>query len=318
MLGFIIRRLLQGVLILIIVTFMVFLVMRLLPGDPLMLFVGNLETGGFSNEQIESLRHEFGLDKPLLVQYFDWIGGVLHGDFGKSIFYREKVGALLAQRLPVTAYLGAIAFIIAGVLGIFFGVVCAWKRGKWPDTVFTLLANVGITIPSFWVGILLIYLLGLQLGWLPIYGYTSPFKDFWMSTRQAIMPVFCLSLFSIASLTRQTRSSMLEVIQQDYIRTAWAKGLRERVIVMKHAIKNALIPVITVLGMHVGFIFGGSVLVETVFNIPGIGRLMTEAVFGQDYQVIQACVLLIAAAVVFSNLLVDISYLWIDPRIKYD
>ena len=318
MLGFIIRRLLQCVLILIIVTFLVFWVMRLLPGDPLVLFVGNLETGGFSDEQIEALRHEFGLDKPFLVQYADWIGGAVRGDFGTSIFYREKVQVLIGQRLPVTVYLGGLSFVISGVLGIFFGVVCAWKRGKWLDTVFTLLANVGITVPSFWIGILLIYALGLQLGWLPIYGYTSPFKDFVLSTRQVIMPVFCLALFSIAALTRQTRSSMLEVIQQDYIRTAWAKGLKERIVVTRHAVKNALIPIITVLGMHVGFIFGGSVLVETVFNIPGIGRLMTEAVLGQDYQIIQACVLLIATTVVLSNLLVDISYVWIDPRMKYE
>jgi peptide/nickel transport system permease protein len=183
--------------------------------------------------------------------------------------------------------------------------------------LFSVLANIGITVPSFWVGILLLYLLSLKLGWLPPFGYTSPFEDFWLSTRQLIMPVFCLALFSIASLTRQTRSSMLEVIRQDYIRTAWSKGLRERVIIIRHALKNALIPVTTQLGLQVGIIIGGAVLIETVFNIPGMGRLMTQAVFGHDYQIVQSGVLIIATVVVLANLFVDISYGWLDPRIRY-
>jgi peptide/nickel transport system permease protein len=173
-------------------------------------------------------------------------------------------------------------------------------------------------MPAFWVGIILIYLLAFKAGWLPVHGYTSPFEDFWLSTKQVIMPVICLSLFSIASLTRLTRSSMLEVVKQDYIRTAWAKGLRERVIIMRHTIKNALIPVITVMGLQVAFIFGGSVLIETVFNIPGIGRLMTQSVMQQDFQVVQGGILIIATVVVLTNLIVDISYGWLDPRIRYE
>jgi peptide/nickel transport system permease protein len=164
----------------------------------------------------------------------------------------------------------------------------------------------------------MIYLLALKAGLLPVHGYTSPFTDFWLSARQIVMPVICLSLFSVASLTRLTRSSMLEVVQQDYIRTAWAKGMRERVIILRHTIKNALIPVITVMGLQIGFIFGGSVLIETIFNIPGIGRLMTQAVMEQDFQVVQAGTLIIAAVVVLTNLLVDISYGWLDPRIRFE
>jgi peptide/nickel transport system permease protein len=214
-------------------------------------------------------------------------------------------------------HLGILSVLLSAIVGITFGVLCALRRGTWIDTVFTLLANIGITAPSFWVGIILIYFLALKLSLLPVYGYTSPFTDFWLSTRQVILPVFCLSLFSIASLTRQARSSTLEVIRQDYIRTAWAKGLRERSIVMTHVIKNSLIPVVTMLGMQVGFVFGGSVLIESVFNIPGIGRLMRDAVFTQDYQIVQSGVLIIAAVVVFANILVDISYGWFDPRIRY-
>jgi len=207
---------------------------------------------------------------------------------------------------------------ISNFLGICFGVICALRRGKWIDTLVTFFANIGITVPSFWIGIILIYLLALKLGWLPVYGYTSPFEDFWLSIRQAVMPVICLSLFTIAAVCRLTRSSMLEVIAQDYIRTAWSKGLRERVIIARHTLKNALIPVITVMGLQTAVIFGGSVLIETVFNIPGVGRLMTESVMQQDFTVVQAGTLMIATVVVLTNLIVDISYGWLDPRIRYD
>ena len=293
------------------------MVMRLLPGDPLQLYVGQGDTANATAEELTALRKEFGLDKSLPMQYLEWIGGIFTGDLGKSIFYRENVARLIAQRIPVTFHLGVTALIISAILGIGFGVVCALRRGKWLDNVLTVLANVGITVPSFWVGILLIYFLALKLNWLPVYGYTSPWKDFSLSARQLVMPVFCLSLFSIASLTRQTRSSMLEVVRQDYIRTAWSKGLHERVIILRHAIKNALIPVITQMGMQVGMIFGGSVVIETVFNIEGMGKLMAQAVFGHDYQIVQSGVLIVAAVVVLTNIVVDISYSWFDPRIRY-
>jgi peptide/nickel transport system permease protein len=315
---YIIRRLLQGLVVLILVSLFIFLIMRLLPGDPIQLFVGQGETANATAEEIAKVKHEFGLDKPLPLQYLDWIGGIFQGKLGKSIFYREDVTSLVRARLPVTIHLGATALIISSLLGITFGVICAFKRGKWIDTVLTVLANIGITVPSFWVGILLIYVLALKLDLLPVYGYTSPFQDFWLSTKEAIMPVICLCLFSIASLTRQTRSSTLEVTRQDYIRTAWSKGLTEHIIIMRHAIKNALIPVVTQIGMQVSIVFGGAVLTETVFNISGMGKLMAEAVFGHDYQIVQSGVLIIAIVVVLANLLVDISYGWIDPRIRYN
>jgi peptide/nickel transport system permease protein len=318
MTSYIIRRILMGIIVIFLVTVMVFLFIRLLPGDPLIIYVSRTDMQALTEEQLYELRVKFGLDKTLPLQYIEWIGGLFQGDMGRSIYYDIDVGLLIRERLPVTLYLGVLAFVISGVLGISFGVICALKRGTWIDTLVTLLANIGITMPSFWVGILLMYILALKAGWLPVSGYTSPFVDFWLSTKKIIMPVTCLSLFSIASLTRLTRSSMLEVIQQDYIRTAWAKGLKERLIISRHTIKNALIPVITVIGLQVAFIFGGSVLIETIFNINGIGRLATQSVLQQDFLVIQAVTLIIAIMVVISNLIVDISYGWLDPRIRYD
>jgi len=185
------------------------------------------------------------------------------------------------------------------------------------DTAVTTLANIGITAPIFWVGILLIYLFGLYLEILPIYGYTSPSDDFWMSTKQSILPVFCLTLFPLAGSARQTRSAMLEVLREDYIRTAWSKGLTERVIIMRHALKNSLIPVVTLKGMTIRAIFGGQVLVETIFNIPGMGRLAVDALFSNDYAVVQGTVLVIATVVTLANLLIDLSYSWLDPRVRY-
>lgn len=319
MITYIIRRILLGILILLLVTIMIFLVMRLLPGDPLTLFISQsqMSSGQLTSEQLNELRHRFGLDKSLIMQYIDWIGGVLHGDLGTSIFYTTEVSTLIAERMPITIYLGVLAFIFSAILGILFGVVCAIRRGKWIDAFITVLANVGITVPSFWFGILLIYVFSLQFHWLPTGGFVSPFSDPLESFRRTIMPVFCLSLFSIASLTRQTRASVLEAVRQDYVRTAWSKGLSERVIVFRHTIKNGLIPVVTIMGVQVGLIFGGSVLIETVFNIPGMGRLLTQAVFQHDYLVVQAGVLIVAVVVVLSNLIVDISYGWFDPRIRY-
>jgi peptide/nickel transport system permease protein len=317
MTAYIIRRLLIGVIILVLVTMLVFLAMRLLPGDPLVIFISQSQTQTYTPERLAELRHEFGLDKSLPAQYISWIGNTLRGDMGKSINLGQDVGYLISTRLPVTIYFGVLSFIVSAFFGIAFGIICALRRGKWIDSVVTVLANIGITVPSFWVGILLMYLFSLTLHWLPTGGYVSPAENLGQSLRAAIMPVFCLSLFSIASLTRQTRSSMLEVVGQDYIRTAWAKGLRERVIILRHTIKNAMIPVITILGLQVGLVFGGSVLIETVFNIPGMGRLMADSLFSHDYQIVQAGTLVIAVVVVLSNLIVDISYGWIDPRIRY-
>jgi peptide/nickel transport system permease protein len=318
MTAYIIRRLILAIFCLFMVTLIIFFAMRLLPGDPIIIYIGqSQQLSSLSEEGKEKLRAEFGLDKPILVQYANWVSGIVRFDFGRSIFYHMPVGTLLRERYPVTVNLGMEAFIISTVLGILSGTVAAVRRGKWPDKVFTPLSYIGITIPVFWLGIIMIYILGLKLNWLPIIGYTSPFDDFWLSTKQAIMPVICLAVGALAGIARQARSSMLEVVRQDYIRTAWSKGLRERIIISKHAIKNSLIPVVTILGLQLGFIFGGSVIVETVFSIPGVGYLMVTSIFQQDYSVVQSCTFVFALVVVLANLIVDIGYAWLDPRIQY-
>ncbi|MDZ7262556.1 MAG: ABC transporter permease [candidate division KSB1 bacterium] len=314
---YIIRRLILALIVIVIVTAMIFLAMRLLPGDPILLLVSQTELEELREDQIEQLRHEFGLDRPLFVQYLDWVSGITRGDLGQSIVHRSSVSREIGKRLPVTLHLGLVAFVISIIVGIPAGIVCAVRRATWLDTFITIFANLGITVPIFWLGVMMIYFFSLKLGWLPVFGYTSPFDDFGMSLRKIIMPVFCLAVTPIASAARQTRSSMLEVMRQDYIRTAWSKGLRERLVIAKHALKNALIPVVTLKGLSLSMIIGGSVLIESVFNIPGMGRLAVEAIFNHDYPVIQGVVLLMAVMVVLSNLLVDLSYGYLDPRIRY-
>ena len=298
-------------------TIIVFLALRLLPGDPIFLIVTSSEAQSYTQEQIQAVRHEFGLDKPLVLQYFSWVNGVFHGDLGDSIFTRTPVTTELFRRLPVTFYIGIVSFIVGVIIGMPIGIISAVRRGKWLDQVVIILSNLGITIPSFWLGLILMYIFGLQLKLLPIMGFTSPFTNFWFSTKQLIMPVACLAVFPIASNARQTRSSMLEVMRQDYIRTAWAKGLKERGVILRHALKNGLIPIITWSGMAVPMIVGGAVIVETVFNIPGMGRLAVSSVLSQDYPYVQAIILIIAVAVAVANLLIDIVYGWVDPRIRF-
>jgi len=315
---YIVRRLIQAFFVLVLVTLIVFFVMRLLPGDPIIIYVAQTaQLEAMPPEMLDRLRAQFGLDKPVMVQYANWMGGILQGDFGTSIFYHEKVSRLMLERFPVTAHLGLLSLIIGAILGVLAGLLAAVKRGKWVDKIITPLTYIGICIPVFWLAILMIYFFGLKLHCLPISGYTSPFDDIWLSTRQLVMPVVCLAVFGLAANARQMRSSMLEIISQDYIRTAWSKGLSERMVIMRHAMKNSLIPVITLMGLGVGIIFGGSVLVELVFAIPGVGRLMVSSIFGQDYVVVQAITFVIAVIILVVNLAVDISYGWFDPRIRY-
>jgi peptide/nickel transport system permease protein len=305
------------ILVLLIVTIIVFLMVRLLPGDPILMYLTSSDLEEITQERVDAIRHDLGLDRSLLVQYIDWIGNVVTGDLGNSIIHRGKVGDDIKRRLPITLHLGGLAFIISIVIGIPMGVVAAVRRGTWLDNVLTSLGNLGITIPVFWLGILLIYAFGLKLDWLPVFGYTSPFKDFVQNTRQIILPVVCLAVPSVASAVRMTRSSMLEVMRQDYVRTAWSKGLRERAVIIRHALKNGLIPVVTLKGVTLTVIVGGSVLVETVFSIPGMGRLAVEGLFSQDYAVVQAVILVVGTLVLFINLLIDLSYGWLDPRVRY-
>ncbi|MGD0796029.1 MAG: ABC transporter permease [Dehalococcoidales bacterium] len=314
---YIVRRLILALIVLIIITLLIFLVIRFLPGDPIYLYMSRQEQQTLTLEQVEAARHEFGLDKPIVVQYFDWINGIFHGNLGESLFYSESVGALLKRRFPVTLNLGIPAFIIGSVLGTAAGVLSALRRGKALDSLMAVFSYMGIAVPIFWLGILFIYVFGLKLHLLPMFGYTSPTVNLIQNIKQLILPVVCLAVTPLASIARQSRSSMLEIIRQDYIRTAWSKGLRERNVVMRHALKNGLIPVVTLMGISLSYILGGSVFIETVFSIPGLGALSVQALLSKDYAIIQAVTLLMAAIIVGINLLVDLTYGWLDPRIRY-
>lgn len=318
MVSYIIRRVIQSIIVILIVTVMVFIGMRMLPGDPIYMLYNPNQIRNLTEEELDKIRHDAGLDRPLAVQYFDWLGGVFQGDLGNSILTEEPITKDLAKRIPITAYIGVLSFIIAAIIGVPAGIISAIRRGTWLDTVVTTIANIGITVPIFWLGIILMYVFAVQLHWLPTSGYTSPFNDFWLSTKKLIMPVFCMSIFSLAGNARQARSSMLEVLRQDYIRTAWSKGLRERVVIIGHALKNSLIPIVTLAGMGIATIFGGSVLIEQVFNIPGMGRLAVDSLFQHDYTYVQGITMVMTGIVVASNLLVDLSYGWLDPRIRYN
>lgn len=318
MIAYIIRRLLWAVVVILLVTVFVFLMMRLLPGDPLFLFMSEVEVSNITPEYMAALRHKYGLDKSLPVQYADWIVSTLRGDLGYSIYNQTKLSTLLIQKFPISLEISFIAWIIGHAIGLGVGIIAAVRRGKWIDSTFMGGIYAGITIPNFWLAILLIYLMGLKLDWLPLSGWTSPTANLGMHIKQLIMPVICLSLAGMASTARLMRSSLLEVLRQDYIRTAWSKGLRERVIVLKHALKNGFIPVVTMLGMGFAHIFGGSFIIETLFSIPGMGKLLVDSLFARDYAVVQFSALLSAFMIVASNILVDISYGYFDPRIRYN
>jgi peptide/nickel transport system permease protein len=285
-----------------------------MPGDPAASMLGPNAT----KAQVDALRLELGLDKPMMVQYFDWLSKIIHGDLGTSLSLREPVASLFAQRLQITLYLSLISFILSTLLGVALGIICAIRRGGFLDQFLSMLANIGIAIPIFWLGILGLYVFGMKAHLVPFYGWVSPFTDFTGSIKYTILPVILLAVPGIAVMTRQTRSSMLEVTQQDYIRTAYSKGLKERTVILKHAVKNALIPIVTLLGLQLRVLVGGSVLVETVFSIPGMGRLLVSASQNKDFIVVQDGVLLVGIIVCLANLLVDISYGWVDPRTRYD
>lgn len=311
---YILKRLGQSIVVVFLVTVMVFGLMHMLPGDPVKIYLGETATP----EQIAYYTKMFGLDQPLYTQYLKWIGGILHGQMGKSITYSIDVRELLLKRVACTLSITIPAFILALLIGIGLGVTAAVNRGKRKDTIITSLANLGIATPSFWIGIILVYFFALKLKWLPVQGYTSPSVSPGGYLRSLVMPVIVLALGYLASTTRQTRSSMLEVVAQDYIRTARSKGLSEHTVVYHHALRNALIPVVTMLGGAIGGLIGGTVVIENLFNIPGVGSLMLTAIMNKDYMVVQNVTLFISVTVVICNLFVDIIYGYIDPRIRIE
>ena len=312
MLRYILQRLGQTLLVLLIVSFLTYLLVDFLPGDPIAAMTG----GEISGETYDRLFHEMNMDKPVLVRYFLWLKDALTGNLGMSASYHRRVVDIIGERVPVTIYLSLLAFVISVPLGIIFGIISAVRRGSAADTAVTLTANVCCCLPQFWLGILFMYIFAMKLGWLPSSGFVWPHEDFAMSLRQTIMPLLCLAIGGIASITRQTRSSMLEVIRQDYIRTARSKGLKNKKVIYVHALKNALLPVITLMGLRLGGLVGGSVFVENVFVIPGMGSLLVNAITSVDIPLIQGCVLLIAVFSCVVNLITDIVYVYVDPRLK--
>lgn len=314
--SYIVRRLGIGLLLALFAASILFVAMRLLPGDPVVLYTAQSQQL-MTEERMELLRKEFGLDRSLWVQYVTWLNDIVHGRLGYSMYYHEQVSILLKDRMPVTLHLGLTSLMVSAVLGITLGAVAAVKRGTWVDKAVGIATNCGIAVPVFWLCVVMIYIFGVRLEWLPIAGYESPMKDMWLNVRQITMPVISLSIPGIAVIARQMRASMLETLRQDYIRTAWAKGMSESAVVFRHALKNSLIPILTILGAGMAMMLGGAVIVETIFAIPGMGRLLASSVLAKDYVVIQSSTLVLAVLTIFINLLVDVAYSWCDPRIRY-
>ena len=309
---FIIKRVFISLLIVFIVSVFAFMLMHILPGDPVRIVLGDEA----SLEDVMAMRERLHLNDPLVTQYFKWISGLFSGDFGLSITYMRPVHDLISERLPKTVAIGLPALVIAAIVGIIFGTVSAVRRGSLTDSTVTILSTLGLGTPQFWVGILLIYIFAVKLRILPMKGFKMPSEGFWEYFRFAIMPIFCLSINMVAGVTRQTRTNMLDVINQDYVRTARANGISEKKVIFKHALKNALIPVVTQIALQVRVVIGGSVVIEQIFNINGIGMLLREAVFNRDYMIVQTSVLFISLVTVFCNLAVDILYGFINPQIR--
>ena len=310
---FLVRRLAQIVPTLFFVSILIFGLQQLLPGDPAIAMAGEER----DPETIRYLREKFHLDEPLPVRYGYWLAGVARGDLGDSVRIQRPVLDLVVEKLPVTLQLAAMAMAIALLIGITAGVISAVKKGTWLDYAANAFALWGLSTPNFWLGILLILLFAVQLGWLPASGYVSPFEDLKGNLAAMIMPAFVLGNAFAAVLMRHTRSAMLQVLSSDYVRTARAKGLDERVVVLKHALRNALIPVITLGALGLGELLGGAVLTEQVFSIPGFGKLIVDAVFNRDYSVVQGVVLCTASAYLALNLLADLAYFLVNPRMRH-
>jgi peptide/nickel transport system permease protein len=313
MFDFLVKRIAQLVPTLVLVSMLIFGLQQLLPGDPAMVLAGEEQ----DPTVIAYLRTKLHLDEPLPVRYAYWMKGVLQGDLGESIRNQQPVLSLVAQKLPVTLQLATMAMVIALLIGIPAGIVAAVGRGTAWDWFANVFSLWGLSTPNFWLGILLILLFSVNLGWLPASGYVSPFEDLGANLKSLIMPAFVLGNAIAAVLMRHTRSAMLQVLSADYVRTARAKGLDERTVVLKHALRNALTPIITLGALEFGTLLSGAVLTEQVFTIPGFGKLIVDAVFNRDYSVVQGVVLVTATTYMLLNLLADVAYFAVNPRLRH-
>jgi peptide/nickel transport system permease protein len=310
--AFLTRRLATIVPTLLFVTVLIFGLQQLLPGDPAKVLAGEEQDPSV----VAYLRQKMHLDEPLPVRYLYWLGGVVQGDLGESLRMQKPVTALIAEKLPVTIELAFLAILIALLIGIPAGIVSAIAKGTWWDYAANAVALWGLSTPNFWLGIMLILLFSVQLGWLPASGFVSPFEDLKANLAAMIMPAFVLGNAIAAVLMRHTRSAMLQVLSSDYVRTARAKGLDERVVILKHGLRNAMTPIITLGALELGTLLSGAVLTEQVFTIPGFGKLIVDAVFNRDYVVVQGVVLFTATAYIALNLLADIAYFLVNPRLR--
>jgi len=312
MLRFLADRLLAAIPTLLLITIIVFGLQQLLPGDVALILAGDERDPA----AIEEIRELYGLNDPLPVQYFRWFADMLQGDFGRSLRTGAPVGPMILEKLPITLELAALALLFSIAIGIPTGIISAIRKGSALDYGANIVALSGISLPSFWLGIMLILLFSVQLDWLPAGGYVSPLEDLGGNLARMIMPAFVLGTALAASMMRHTRSAMLSVMRQDYVRTARAKGLSERTVILKHALRNALVPIITLTALQFGTLVAGAVLTEQVFNIPGFGKLIVDAVFNRDYPVVQAVTLATGIGFVLMSLLADIGYFLVSPKLR--
>ncbi|MEA2527902.1 MAG: peptide/nickel transport system permease protein [Thermomicrobiales bacterium] len=310
--AYIVRRLAQAVPGLFLITAIVFLVIYLVPGDPAMVVLGQ----GANEENLAAVRARLGLDEPLHVRYVTWLSHIIQGDMGQSIISRQPVLDLIKRAFPVTAYLTLFSLVIAVLIAIPTGTIAALRRNTWADMICTTWALAGVSIPSFWLGIMLIYVFSVRLRWVPIQGYVSPSEDVTASLKTMVLPALTLGVCLSGPLMRYLRSTMLQVLNQDYLVVARAKGLNERRVVMRHVLRNSFIPFITALGIQIGYLLGGAVIIEQIFALPGVGRLAVQAIGNRDFPVVQGVVLIVAFSFVLINIVVDALYSALDPRIR--
>jgi peptide/nickel transport system permease protein len=314
---YVVKRLLLMIPTLLGAALVIFLLMNLVPGDVALLIIGGDQGGDVNTQELVKLRHQLGLDRPLYVQFLSWLWGIVHLDFGKSLWTGASVLDELMIRLPLSLEVAIAATLVSIIIAIPLGTLAAIRQDTWVDYVMRVVSIGGLAIPAFWTGILIILFLVIYFEWSPPLEYVSLTRDPWENFQQLVWPIVTVGYRNAAVITRMTRSTVLEVMREDYIRTALAKGLRERLVVTKHALKNAILPVITIIGTEFAFLIGGLVVTETVFTLNGVGRFMVDAIAHRDIPVVQTLVLLIAFAFVFVNLVVDLLYAWLDPRISY-
>lgn len=314
---YIARRLLMAIPTLIGVSIIIFVIMRVMPGDVAIMVLGG---GGFADvrqEDLVALRHELGTDRPLLEQYFSWVSGVVRLDLGRSLKTHEEIGDMIRDRLPLTIELALLSTVVASALAIPLGIISAIRQDSWLDYILRIFSIFGLAMPIFWTGVLILIGLALFFNRTPPLGFASLFEDPVKNLQQLVWPAVAMGYFNVAVISRMMRSCMLEVMRQDYIRTAWSKGLREALVISRHALKNAMLPVVTLIGLQFAQLMGGAVIMETVFSLPGMGRALVDAIIYRDYTVVQSIIIVFAGIILLANLGVDVLYSQLDPRIRY-